>query len=287
MTAENTPAAELSWRRWAGQGGHGCDRRTARGDAARPIPSHPRGAVTAGAPAQRRGRTSPAPAALTGGFSAPLGWRRDSQRALQLQSFPCIQTEFFLLAVSARCFLLGADGSFPPCSIPLPEGPGYLPAASAPRACPIPARQPLRMPGVPQTSGRSRCPWPCSRSLLPTSVTGQLPKRGLFTGETVAGPGRALEARCSFYISQQCSFFNLLGFFLPQYNTPASCSACDPLHPPALFCRAAALPASPCIYLGFSSSRPVFAQLNLALVLVNTLLFFLALSPIYQDHFEL
>lgn len=32
---------------------------------------------------------------------------------------------------------------------------------------------------------------------------------------------------------------------------------------------------------------PVFVQLNLALVLVNTLLFFLALSLIYEDRSEL
>lgn len=148
MTAESTPAAELPWQHWAGGGGHrfGCGLET--GGMPCPLPSCLGGAAAARA-AQHPGRTSSAPAAFAGGFSAPLQWRWDSQWALQMQSSSCIQTEVFsslqpqtVVYCSAQTspFLLPASHHpRSPTSPPLFPGAAH-PSQAAPPGTPVPHR---------------------------------------------------------------------------------------------------------------------------------------------------
>lgn len=105
----------------------------------------------------------------------------------------------------------------PPCSISPPEGAGYQPPS----------------PGVANPSHR----W-------------QHSKQSIFSGKTVAALGRALEARRSFCISQQCSFLNLFRFFAALQHFCLVFSLRS-ITPPTPLCGAASLPASPCIYLAF------------------------------------
>jgi len=119
---------------------------------------------------------------------------------------------FFSLQVQPVVSCPGQMSCFLPAASLCPRGLGiHLPLPSFPRGWLTPTRQPLRTAS--QTSGRSRCPQLCSRCLLPTSVRRRHPKQGIFTGRNVAGLRRVLGVRCSFCISQQCSFFNLLFFF--------------------------------------------------------------------------
>lgn len=156
------------------------------------------------------------------------------------------QKELVLPEASAHCFSLTMDEPLPPCRIPPPEGDPI----SFPRGWLTPARQPFQGFADLWQTLLTLASFHCS---FPTPLQGGTQNRTYSQGWLWQG-WRVLEARCSFCISQQYSFFNLLIFFLSQYKAPALCSACNPLHPPALFCRAAALPASPCIYLGFLPS---------------------------------
>lgn len=122
--------------------------------------------------------------------------------------------------------------------------------------------------------------------LLPTSITQWHSKQGMYTGEMVGGLGRVLEVRCSYYISQQCFFFFLFLFFFPAVQCSCLTFSVRSITSSTSFLQSGYLARFSLCLFRLLHPHPIFAQLNLALVLVNTLLFFLALSLIYQDCFE-
>lgn len=115
------------------------------------------------------------------------------------------QKELVLPEASAHCFSLTTDEPLPPCRIPPPEGDPI----SFPRGWLTPARQPLQgFADLWQTS-LTLASFHCS---FPTPLQGGTQNRTYSQGWLWQG-WRVLEARCSFCISQQYSFFNLLIFF--------------------------------------------------------------------------
>lgn len=231
---------------WVGDGGTPC-----------PLPSCLRGSSgcqSCPAPCSAPRQDQLSPAAFAEAFSAPLGWRWDSQWALQMQSSSCIQTEVFPPCSFRWLFI--ARYRWIPSSFQHLTARGYLPPHLCSWGLHTPARQPVQVPQCHTDLWQVSLYLPMLLLLFLISITQWYPKQGIFTGEMVAGLGRALEVRCSFYISQQYFFFSLFFFFFLQYNTPASHLVCNPLHPPALFCRVATLPASPCTCLGFYTPIP-------------------------------
>lgn len=161
----------------------------------------------------------------------------------------CIQTESLLRAASACCFLLCTDESLPPCCTSPPQGPRYLPLLPADPSQAATPKQLCRPLAGLAVFGRALALY------FPPLLHSGTQNRGYSQARLWQGWGWCWRRDALFISPNNAPFFNLL-MFLPQYNTPASHSACDPLHPPGLLCRAATLPASLPIYLDFFPPTP-------------------------------
>lgn len=260
MTAENTPAAKQSWWCWAGQDVAGCDLGRQGGEQQLPELQ----------PSTKAGPAQP----LLGLWevSQPPWDGGDTHSWWVLQpKGACPPSE-----ASAPCFSLTTEEPLPPCTIPPPEGH----PTSFPRGRLAPARQPPQGLADPTDLGQLSL-------FLSHSITVWHPKQDIFTRVTLAGLERVLEARHSFCISQQYSFFNLLSFFSVTVQGSCPVLSLQSITSPSSFLQSSCLASFSLYLFRLPLLCPVFVQLNLALVLVNTLLFFLALSLIYEDRSQL